>query len=206
MKNHLPSFEELSTRYEAGKSMWEISQELHCSVHKIAYWMNKHKIIRRSQSDATYVKRNPLGNPFLVKNNLSPEEKFLFGLGLGIYWGEGEKVSRSAIRVANTNPTLLRTFILFLQVICQIQIQKLSYSIVCFNDSNPTTAKNYWAKELGILPDKFGKIVQIAPQGKGSYKRKSLYGVCTVTFSNIKLKEWLLNELNTISNAPMAQW
>ncbi len=206
MESNTPSLKDLKIRYEAGKSMWEISQEMQCSVHKIAYWMTKYKIVRRSHSDATYMKRNPFGNPFLVKDDLSCEEQFLHGLGLGIYWGEGEKVSKSAIRVANTNPDLIKSFIRFLRIVCQIQTQKLSYSIVCFNDSNIIDVKMYWAKELGILPEKFGKIVQIAPQGKGSYKRKSLYGVCTVTFSNIKLKKWLVGELDKFSNAPMAQW
>ena len=36
---------------------------------------------------------------------------FLFGLGIGIYWGEGTKVdSISSLRVANSDPGILRSF------------------------------------------------------------------------------------------------
>ncbi|HZQ29466.1 MAG TPA: hypothetical protein VFA93_00060, partial [Patescibacteria group bacterium] len=125
-------------------------------------------------------------------------EMFLYGLGLGIYWGEGEKVSSNAIRVANTDPRLLKTFIRFLLEICGLEKEKLLYSIICFNDINAEEAKMHWAKELKISPDKFGKIVQIPTQGRGNYKRKSRFGVCTVIVSNIKLKPWIMKQLADI--------
>ena len=192
------SKEELEREYLCGKSMFEIARDLKCSVHKVVYWMDKYNIKRRSHSEATYLKSNPDGDPFLVKNALSGSEQFIYGLGLGIYYGEGEKASKSSIRVANTNANLLRIFIKFLIEICGINRSKLSYSIVCFNDTDPKEAESYWAKQLKINEGKFGKIVQIPPQGKGSYKRKSKFGVCTVTFNNIKLKKWLMEELDNL--------
>ena len=40
--------------------------------------------------------------------------------------------------------------------------------------------------------------IKIAKQGKGSYKRKSLYGVCTMQISNYKLKSWIDEQLAEI--------
>jgi len=51
------------------------------------------------------------------------------------------------------------------------------------------------------LKEKFGKIVQIPTQGKGTYKKKSRFGVCTITVGNVKLKNWILNEI-AISKLP----
>ncbi len=128
---------------------------------------------------------------------------FLFGLGLGIYWGEGDKISKNAVRVANSDPAIIRMFIKFLLNICNLQQRKLLFQIICFNDSDPLLAKKYWANELRISGEKFGKIVQIPAQGKGTYKKKSRNGVCILTISNIKLKPWIMNEINKIEKMPL---
>ncbi|MEK7113111.1 MAG: hypothetical protein AAB875_07430 [Patescibacteria group bacterium] len=178
--------------------MAEIAEIYDCSIHKVVYWMDKYRIERRTWSEATYVKRNPDGDPFKIKNPLSPSEILLFGLGMGIYWGEGDKVTRHSIRVCNTDSRILKVFIRFLLEICQLKRKKITYSIICFNDTNPDDARGFWARELKISPAKFGKITQIPPQGKGTYKRKSKFGVCTVQASNLKLKSWLMNQIVSV--------
>lgn len=188
----------VSILYSEGKSMAEIAQSVGCSIHKIAYWMNKYQIPRRSLSDAMYRKENPNGDPFHIKSNLTPKERQLFGVGIGLFWGEGTKATKHAVRLTNTDPAMLRVFRAFLTQICGVTLEKIRYSIVTFNDTNPTDAKTFWAKELGISENGFGTIVIVPPQGKGSYKKKSLYGVCSMTVSNIKLKAWITNKLEEI--------
>jgi hypothetical protein len=182
--------------------MFEIAAKLGCSVHKVVYWMEKYKIKRRSRSDATYLKWNPSGDPFKIKKIISPEDNFLHGLGLGIYWGEGERVSKGKVRVANSDPGLILLFRKFLINNYQVTVSRIHYYLICFNDSNPNEVAEYWSKILRISKDKFGKIVQVAPQGKGSYRRKSRYGVCTLEVSNIKLKRWLMKELKNLNTSP----
>jgi uncharacterized protein YjcR len=79
------SKEVLNKMYIEGYSMAEIAKKIGCSINKIAYWMDKYKIKRRSNSEATYVKRNPNGDPFKIKNKLNLKEQRLQGLGIGIY-------------------------------------------------------------------------------------------------------------------------
>ena len=188
----------LEELYKSGRSMAEIAQKYGCSVHKIVYWMNKYKIVRRSRSEANYIKYNPDGDPFKIKSELNDEERFLKGLGLGIYWGEGAKTSNHSLRVANTDVGIIKTFRKFLLEICGLRENKITYSLICFNDADPNIARNYWSKELGILPHKFGKITIIPKQGKGTYKKKSMFGVCTIQASNIKLRNWLIGELEIL--------
>jgi len=189
----------LKQLYGKGLSMSEIAQIQQCSVHKIVYWMNKYRIDRRSRSEALYRRLNPFGDPFQIKNNLTQKDLFLKGLGLGIYWGEGNKVSPYVISVTNTDPFMLQSFILFLKVICSVKSEKIGYSIVCFNDSDVDEVSAYWSHELQVPVEKFGKIVQVRQQGKGTYKKKSKFGVCAVTVCNIKLKQWLMNELAIVN-------
>ncbi len=198
MTNSIPQ-SQLRILYHSGHSMSEIAHDLDCSIHKVAYWMEKYGIKRRSPSEATYLKANPHGDPFNIKNRLDSKEMFLYGLGVGIYWGEGDKVSKNALRVANTDPYVIKTFTKFLLDICGLEKRKLLYNLISFNDSNPEDARVFWAKELKISPQKFGKIVQIPSQGKGTYKKKSKSGVCIIIVCNMKLKDWMMKQIKAIA-------
>jgi hypothetical protein len=191
----------ISNGYSSGKSITEVAKSLSCSPNKIVYWMKKYNIKRRSHSDAAYIKQNPNGDPFKIKKKLTRDEMFLYGLGIGIYWGEGSKnPAIPSLRIANTDPDLIRAFLYFLKHIYCLNEKRFSYSIVCFNDIDPDDARSYWAKELGINPGKFGKITIIPKQGKGTYKRKSQYGVCTVQGNNSKLRRLVISIINKIEN------
>lgn len=193
---------DLEKLYLSGKSMPKIARELKCSPNKIVYWMKKYNINRRSRSEATYLSSNPDGNPFNIDgiNNLSKEDIFLYGLNIGLYWGEGEKTTKHAIRVTNSDPFVIIRFRDFLLNICKLVPTKISYYLICFNDIDKNMAKNYWANLLKISPNKFGKIVVIPSQGKGTYKKKSKYGVCTIYAGNMKLKSWILSEIEKLKS------
>jgi hypothetical protein len=201
MPSTLPKLEgkNLKSLYDSGKSMTEISSILKVSPNKVVYWMKKFNIKRRTHSQAAYIKQNPEGDPFKIKTNLSKNDIFLYGLGIGIYWGEGNKNPKiPSLRVANTDPHLIRIFLRFLEDIYGLNKNRFSYSIVSFNDADPEVARSYWAKELKIPPEKFGKITIIPKQGKGTYKKKSQFGVCTVQGNNSKLRRLVINKVEEI--------
>src|SRR3989344_800394 len=93
--------------FNKGKSMQDIADILGCSLHKVSYWMGKHVLLTRSKSDAMYLKHNPDGDPFLLRLPKTIAEAKLFGLGIGLYWGEGTKASLSSVRLGNTDPALI---------------------------------------------------------------------------------------------------
>lgn len=186
--------------YQSGKSMSEMAGELHCSIHRIVYWMEKQGIKRRNHSEATYMKENPHGDPFNMKKTLTIEETYLSGVAIGIYLGEGNKTINNALRITNTNPVILKLFLHFLSTICRFNKDRISASIVCFNDTDPRVARLYWSRQLKLSPSKFGKITQIAPQGKGTYKRKSQYGVCTIQANNTKLTALFRDQISILEN------
>lgn len=185
--------------YQNKLSMMEISKKLNCSLNKISYWMHKYKIPRRKISNALYIKNNPLGNPYKIKKIKLDNYSFLLGLGLGIYWGEGNKADKYSIRVGTSDPNMILTFRHFLITICSVKNEKFHYSLMCFKDTNPNTAAEFWAKKLKIKKIQLGKITQIASMGKGTYKKISKNGVCTIYVYNIKLKKWLMAELEKIN-------
>lgn len=91
--------------------MQQIADQYSCSLHKIDYWMRKYHIARRSRSHAAYQRAHPDGDPFTLRTNLSPDERELWGVGLGLYWGEGTKASPSSVRIGNSDPGVIRAIL-----------------------------------------------------------------------------------------------
>lgn len=178
-----------------------IADTVGCSQHKVAYWMNIHNIKKRSISDAIYIKNNPAGDPFTFKRPTTKEDWMLYGLGLGLYWGEGTKANQYSIRLGNTDPQLIINFIKFLQKIYGVDKSKLKFGLQIFTDIDVKTALLYWQKKLSVNPGQFYKPTISISVSKGTYKRRSQYGVLTIFFHNKKLRDILMKQL-----AAVAQW
>jgi len=75
--------------YDNKLSMMDIAKKLDKTFPTIVYWMGKYNFPRRSNSDSTYFKQNPKGDPFNIKTDLDDIEKDLLLTGLMLYWAEG---------------------------------------------------------------------------------------------------------------------
>ena len=180
---------------EEGKSIKEISKILNCSVHKISYWMLKYNINTRSISEAVYLKNNPNGDPFIFNKPKTINDSWLLGMGLGLYWGEGTKADKVSVRLGNTDPELVSTFIQFLVKIFGIHRKDLKFGLQLFNDVSVGEALDFWQKKLKIDKSQFYKTVVTKSRAKGTYRKKSKYGVLTVYYHNRKLRDLLVNML-----------
>ena len=188
----------LEKLYKSGLSMKEISERTGWKYEKIVYWMRKYGIPRRSRSAATYLKRNPKGDPFRIKTKLNKNEILLKGIGLGLYWGEGDKSEHVGVRISNSDPKLIKKFKEFLIKICGVKKEKFRYSLTIFNDSNKEKAIEFWTKNLKIKKNQLGKVTVIPPQGKGIYRKKNEFGVLLICVNNKKLKEKVLGMIESI--------
>ena len=150
---------------------------------------HKYKIPKRSISEAVYLKKNPKGDPFKFNIPITEEDLILFGLGIGLYWGEGNKRNKHSIRLGNVDPNLIISFIKFLERIYCVDKNKLKFGLQIFSDISPLVAKKFWIAKLDISPSQFQKVVVTPTRGVGTYRYKSEYGVLTVYFNNSKLKK-----------------
>lgn len=178
--------------------MLEVSQKLHCSVNKVAYWMKCHDLKRRSISESAYVKHNPGGDPFLFRLPTTKNEHFLFGLGLGLYWGEGTKANKYSVRLGNTDPKMILVFISFLESFFMISRRDLRFGIQVFSTMKSQDALNFWAKELRAKKEQFMKVIVTPKRGEGSYGRKIEHGVLTVYYHNKKMRDTLVHQIEKI--------
>ena len=193
------SKEELFDLYTTKKqSVAQISNKFDCSENKINYWLSKYEIKKRTISDAIYQLKNPLGDPFSLSMPKTLNQGILFGLGLGLYWGEGSKRGTGGVRLTNTDPKMLVKFIEFLEKVFKVEKKNLRFSIQIFNDISSIEALKYWKQELGVDRRQFYKTIVSKVRGPGTYKHKSKYGVVIVYFNNIKLKRLICNMIENI--------
>lgn len=183
---------------EKKNSVSEIAKIFKCSENRINYWIRKFKIQKRSLADAMYAKYNPDGDPFLIKEPETLEEAKLLGLGLGLYWGEGNKKNRNSIRLGNTDPRMIRMFLRFMVDIFGISKEKLRFGLQIFDDMQSKKTLKFWLNELqdfNVRKDQFFKITVTPSRSIGNYREKSKFGVMTVHFANVKLKKIIDNML-----------
>lgn len=176
-------------------SLQDIANRYYCSLNKIQYWMKKHGITTRSISEAVYLKNNPNGDPFHFNVPRTRHQIRLYGAGLGIYWGEGTKANLTSVRLGNSDPQLILTFIKFLEEIFGIDRKRLRFGLQIFSDMSEGDGLDFWQKTIKIEKSQFYKTIITPYHSIGNYRKKSQYGVMTVYFNNKKLRDLLVNRL-----------
>ena len=171
------------------QSLTQIATKTKSSINRVVYWMDRHGIKRRSIGEAVYVRCHPRGDPFLFSKPKSSKEALLFGMGLGLYWGEGTKANLSSVRLGNTDPKLIRTFMNFLMQRFRVKRKDFRFSLQIFSDIKEKGAKRFWIQALGVRPDQFTKSTLSPSQSQGTYKRRSKHGVATLYYHNKKLRD-----------------
>lgn len=116
----------------------------------------------------------------------------LFIAGLMLYWGEGDKATWSQVRLANTDPELIKLFVYFLKSVCNIPEEKIGISILTYPDVDDNSNRQYWSDVTGISQERFIKSILI----QGRHKTRRLgHGVCSVyissTYFKVKMLEWM---------------
>ncbi|MDP3882887.1 MAG: hypothetical protein Q8Q48_02425 [Candidatus Staskawiczbacteria bacterium] len=177
------------------KSVADIAKIFKCSERGINYWFKKYNIPKRTISEAVYIKWNPNGDPFKFRSPKDFEEAKLFGMGIGLYWGEGNKANKNTVKLGNSDPALMRIFIKFLVQFFRIDKKDLRFHLHVFTDINLNDAYKYWIQELSIQKEQFYKPTVTITGKLGNYRKKSRYGVLSVYYANTKMRNILVGLL-----------
>ena len=113
----------------------------------------------------------------------------LFVAGLMLYAGEGDKLDRGQIKLANTDFNIHRVFIKFCEKFLKTHRNMMHVSLLLYPDLDIDTCIESWSYKLEIPQVNFYKSQVI--QGKFK-KRKLHYGVGTTIILNSFLKRKLL--------------
>ena len=118
----------------------------------------------------------------------------LFVIGLGVYWGEGDKSDNGRVAVINTDPDLLYITAKFFRKCLMVSNKSLRVGLFLYNDVDRDTTVSFWSRKLNIPYNQFIKIQTLKSRSRLT-KRKSKYGICSLYFSNtelsVKIHEWI---------------
>lgn len=183
-----------------GLSMQSIAKKFDCSLNQVQYWMRKYEIPSRSIGEAIYLKHNPHGDPFKFSPPFTTEDHKLFGIGIGLYWGEGTKSNKTSVRLGNSDPALICVFMEFLSRFYGVQKQDYRFGLQIFSDTPPQKALDFWRKSLKVRGRQFHPTIVVTRSGSlGMYRKKSPYGVVTVHYHNKKLRDLLNAHLAAVA-------
>lgn len=119
----------------------------------------------------------------------------LHAAGCMLYWAEGEK-SRNQVRIANSDPHLLRFFVRFLKGCFNVETNDLVARVNCYTSPGQSVEaiEAYWSKALELPPSAFTKAtVNHLPTSSSGKKRGKLpYGTCTLS---AKRSTWMLQHI-----------
>lgn len=193
-----------------GKSYNAIRQEIRIPKSTLSEWLRPHKWSRDIASvlsekskeiSAIHIRRlNKIRGKHLVRlYRCARTEAYtefdklkyhpLFIAGIMIYWGEGDKVSGHGVRIANTDPGMIRLFVNFMIHVCQIPRNRIKAWILLYPDLDEGVCKKFWVKNSGLGDRSFTKCIII----KGRHKTNRVrYGVCNVGISSKYFKNKML--------------
>lgn len=121
----------------------------------------------------------------------------LFWAGLMLYAGEGDKRTRSLIRISNSEFYVHRIFIHFCQKYLYITRYNLKHSLIIYPDNDPILCREKWAEELGAETSYFHKTQII--KGYEAVKRLQ-FGIGTTIISSTALKMKILKWMTLAQN------
>jgi len=189
-----------------GKSINQIIKETNLSKASISLWVRdisltkaqKNKISERGRSVESVEKRRAsrIFNEQKKRQIIIDKAKSDFThisldqlkiIGIILYLGEGGKTKRGMVRLANSDPLVIKIMMRFLREVCSVPENKFSAQIHTFAHANVNKTEKYWSKISGIPRSQFYKTYT-KPSSASLQKRNTLpFGTFGIYVCDTKL-------------------
>lgn len=128
-------------------------------------------------------------------NKFSKRELFIAGLFL--YWAEGTKASPCTLGLSNTDPSMIRFYIKWLEILGVKN--NIHIKLHLYSDMNIEKEISYWSKELD-LPLKFFRKPYVKKSKFSSLTYRSFgHGTCNVILYSRDWNEYVIQGLKRIA-------
>jgi len=130
---------------------------------------------------------------------LKNREFFLFGLGL--YWGEGTKYRQDGLSVSNTDPSIIKCFIYWLNKSLHIPKNKMRVMLHLYADMDINQEMQFWSEILKIPLSQFTHpYIKKTSSTNINHKGSFGHGTCNVRINSVPLAEKIFMGLEAISD------
>lgn len=191
---------------QQGWSLNKIANELKVSKGSISCWVRDIKLTKEQQEKLN--KRNPifiLDTKARKKNAKKASETWrnkrreyqkigaqriknnnpLYVAGCMLYWAEGAK-SRTAIRLTNSDPLMLKFFIKFLKGFWNVTNNDIVLQIHAYTDiHSKKEIEKYWLSQLDISQDNLKKTQCLKNHLSNRKTRRCEWGICHIKTNNV---------------------
>ncbi|MBI3888282.1 hypothetical protein HY311_00625 [Candidatus Nomurabacteria bacterium] len=198
--------EEARALRKKGYSMNQIVEKTSFTKSSVSLWVRdivltkaqKKKISKRGRSMASVEKRriNRLFNEnekrqIIIDNAKKDFTKISLDelkiIGIILYLGEGGKTSRGMVRLANSDPAVIKIMMRFFREICGVLDNKFRASIHTFAHADIEKTEKYWS-EISRIPRKQFFKTYIKPSSASLQKRNTLpFGTFDIYVCDTKL-------------------
>lgn len=203
----------------AGRSYAEISRLLKMPKSTLSTWFSsleipeeaKARILKRTRetslksllvlnkSQTHQAEKRALVTKTNAQKSIGPlSKRDLFMVGISLYWAEGYKrpVIRNgkprtyhSVRITNSDPSLIKTYMRFLREICGVAEEKISANVRMFDHQDEAYLLDFWQKIVKIPHSQFKKstkFISISSQRKRPFNILP-YGTIQITVNDTSL-------------------
>jgi len=125
----------------------------------------------------------------------------LYLAGLFLYWGEGAKTHSARLSISNTDPSVIKFFIVWLERSLKVPKEKLKVHLHLYIDMNIKKEIKFWSTTLDIPFDQFTKpYIKETSTTRINHKGGFGHGTCNVGIGDARLSEKILMALEAISD------
>ncbi|MFA5084103.1 MAG: hypothetical protein WC475_01810 [Candidatus Paceibacterota bacterium] len=202
-----------------GKSYSQIKKSLGISKGTLSYWLKDYPLseqrirelrdwneqrIEKCRETKRQKKENRLKEIYKIQKRLilPLNNREIFLTGLFLYWGEGTKAQPSRLSVSNSDPSMIKFFIVWMEKSLKISKTKLKIHLHLYRDMDIKKAAQFWSKTLNIPNKQFAK-----PYIKKSFIRNINHkggfghGTCNVKINDARLSEKIFMGIKAISDS-----
>lgn len=130
---------------------------------------------------------------------LNKREFFLAGLFL--YWGEGSKNRLTSLSISNTDPSIIKFFIDWLNKSFKIPKEKLKVQLHLYKDMDIKKEVLFWSEVLNVPFSQFNTpYIKKSSSKRINHKGGFGHGTCNVGISNARLAERVRMSIKAIAD------
>ncbi|MEK7458247.1 MAG: helix-turn-helix domain-containing protein [Patescibacteria group bacterium] len=199
------------TLRKQGKSLLQISKELHIAKSTASLWLSTEKnrglyskmtqtewmryILDLAHKAITKRIRNKdkerQESATLLTKQLPTTKEVMKVIIAMLYWAEGSK-GYEVVKFANTDPRLCLLFITTLRSCFDLDEAKFRIGIHLQQHHQEEDEKTFWSNLLRIPLSQFNKTVWKKTPNTGKRYRKNYHGICFVKYNSVNLQKEIM--------------
>ena len=128
-------------------------------------------------------------------------DREFFIAGLFLYWGEGTKCRRDGLSVSNSDPSVIKFFIRWLNKNLSVPRKKMRVGLHLYNDMDINKEMEFWSRTLKIPLSQFIRpYIKKTSSERINHKGGFGHGTCNVRINSVPLAEKIFMTLKAITD------